>query len=496
MSGGLDLLGVLERMAGLRVLVLGDALLDGWLHGESVRLSREAPVQVVGVGSAELVPGGAANTAVDVAALGGRVRFLAVVGDDADGAALRAALSARGVGDDDVRAVPGRRTLAKRRVTAGGQQLLRLDEGDAGPLPADAAAWLLHRLDALVDAVDVVVVSDYGLGTLGPAAVARLAALREAGRVPVLVVDARDPLRWASTRPTAVKPNAGEAAALLGGLPLDVDRAAAVEGEAERVLAATGAQVAAVTLDVDGALVLERGRAAHRVWPREPHPSGQAAGAGDVFTATLALALASGAPAAAAGELAAAAAAVSVAVPGTTPCSADDLRAALLESAGPLLDIERLTAVLRPLRLRGRRLVLTNGCFDGLHRGHVAYLTRAKALGDVLIVGINSDSSVRALLGPTRPTQAVADRAAVLAGLSCVDHVVAFDGPTAEGLVESVRPAVYAKGGDYTAAMLPETAAVLRVGGEVVLLPYTEPEPAVDLVVRLPDAGGPRVRRG
>lgn len=467
---------VLERVPDLDVLVMGDALLDGWLRGDTVRLSREAPVQVVGIGGAELVPGGAANTAVNVAALGARVRFLAAVGDDADGTSLRRGLALRGVRDDDVLMVEGRRTLSKRRVTAGGQQLLRLDEGDEGPLPRAAAARLLERLEALVDAVDVVVVSDYGLGTLGPDAVARLAALRDRGRVRVLVVDAREPARWAAARPTAVKPNAGEAAALLGGLPPGAARATAIEAAAEQVLLATGAQVAAVTLDVDGALVLERGRTAHRVWARESAPHMQAAGAGDAFTAALAVALALGSPAAAAGELAAAAASVSVASPGTTPCTADELRAALLESAGPLLDAGSLSAVLRPLRLRGSRVVLTNGCFDGLHRGHVAYLTRAKALGDVLIVGINSDASVRGLLGPGHPAQPVADRAAVLAGLSCVDHVVSFDGPTAAGLLEAVRPQVYAKGGDYTPDMLPEAPLVRRLGGEVVILPYVAHE--------------------
>jgi len=487
----MDLLALVEGAPGLDVLVVGDALLDGWLCGDSVRLSREAPVQVVAVGEIVLVPGGAANTAVNLAALGARVRFVAAVGDDADGVALRRELDALGVRDDDVLIVGGRRTLAKRRITAGGQQLLRVDEGDQTHLPAADERRLLDRISAWVPLVDVVVVSDYGLGTLGPAAVRRIAALRAADPELVLVVDARDPTRWAEARPTAVKPNAGEAALLLGGLPAGTARAAAVEAAAGQLLDSTGARIAAVTLDVDGAVVLERGRPAHRVYARESAPHAQAAGAGDTFTAAFAVALGLGADAPAAGELAATAAGVSVGSPGTTPCTADELRAALLDASGPLLDPPRLRAVLRAHRLRGRRVVLTNGHFDGLHRGHVAYLNRAKALGDVLVVGLNSDPSVRGLLGHGYPRQDAEGRAAVLAGLSCVDHVVAFDGPTAAGLLDLVRPDVYAKGGDYTPDMLPEAPLVAAQGGAVVILPWVSP---TDGPSPAPTATAPRPR--
>ncbi len=471
-----DLLRLVERFRGAEVLVVGDALLDGWLRGDSVRLSREAPVQVVAVGATETVPGGAGHTAVSAAALGAGVRLLAAVGDDADGALLRRELTVRGVPDADVLVVAGRRTLTKRRVTAGGQQLLRVDEGDEGPLPAPDEGRLLQRLAALAAEADVVIVSDYGLGTLSGEAVALLGRVRPG----LLVVDARDPARWAPARPTAVKPNAVEAASLLGGWPAPgphgaVDRAAAVEAGGAALLTAAGARLAAVTLDVDGGVLLEAGQPAHRLWPPRRAPHAQAAGAGDTFTATFAVALATGAAPPAAAELAAAAAAVSVAAPGTTACGADELRATLLETGSPLLDLTRLGAVVRAHRLRGRRIVLTNGCFDGLHRGHVGYLDRAKALGDVLVVGLNSDASVRGLLGGGHPVHPVEDRAAVLAGLSCVDHVVAFDGATAAGLLEVVRPDVYAKGGDYTPEMLPETPVVQAQGGRIVLLPYLDP---------------------
>jgi len=464
-----DLVPLVAALGGVDILVLGDVLLDGWLAGDSVRLSREAPVQVVAVNSATQVPGGAGHAAVSAAALGARVRLLAPVGDDADGDLLRAALAARGVSCADLLTVPGRATVTKRRVLAGGQHLLRLDTGDTAPLPAGAERRLLATAGEAVAAADVVVVSDYGLGALGPGMVGLLA--RRPPRL--LVVDARDPARWSPAAPLVVKPNATEAASLLGGLR-GQDRYAEIVAGAELLFARTGARALAVTLDADGGVLLRRDAQPYRLAPRLRAPDTQAAGAGDTFTATLALALAAGAPLAAAAELAATAASVSVATPGTTACSADELRAALLVDGGPVLDLARLGACVRAHRARGRRLVLTNGCFDGLHRGHVAFLERARALGDVLVVGLNSDTSVRGLLGAGRPTHPLEDRAAVLAGLSCVDHVVAFDEPTADQLLDVVRPDVYAKGGDYTAAMLPEAPRVASYGGELAILPYEE----------------------
>jgi len=493
MSAPLD---IVAAFAGLEALVLGEPILDGWLSGDQLRLSREAPVQVVDVAAADLAPGGAGNTAVNLVALGARVRLLGAVGDDADGAALRLAMRERGVDDADVLAVAGRRTCAKRRIIAGSQMLLRYDEGDTGPVPTADGEQLLALLEQHWESADVVVVSDYELGVLSDEVVKRVAAL-QARRPALLVVDARDPGRWSAARPTAVKPNAAEVAALIGtaGPPvrgsLPPDRAAAIEAAAEQVLDAAGAQLVAVTLDVDGAVLLERGRPSYRLWT-EPVAPGQAAGAGDSFTAALALALAAGADAPTAGELAAAAARVVCQQRGTTACSADELRASLLVDGATLLDLPRLASVVRAHRFRGRRLVLTNGVFDVLHRGHVTYLNQAKAMGDVLVVALNSDASVRRLKGTSRPVNGEDDRAAVLRGLSCVDHVIVFDGDTAVEVVEVVEPDCYVKGGDYTAEMLPEAPLVNALGGRVVILPYLEDRSTTSVLARLrgerPDA--------
>ncbi|MDQ1632122.1 MAG: D-beta-D-heptose 7-phosphate kinase / D-beta-D-heptose 1-phosphate adenosyltransferase [Frankiaceae bacterium] len=481
---------VVERLSELSVLVLGEPILDGWLSGSSLRLSREAPVQVVDVDDTQLLPGGAANTAVNLASLGAEVRLLGAVGDDADGALLLAALRDRRIRNDDLLVVPGRRTLAKRRVLAGEQMLLRYDEGDAGALPVAAEQEFLDRLARIYPLVDVVVVSDYDCGLLGPrvrSAVARLQRQCPA----VLVVDARDPGRWREVGAVAVKPNAGEVARLLGrALPTD-GRVETVEAAAAELLERSGAELVAATLDVDGGVLLERGRPAYRLWAR-PTAASQAAGAGDSFTAALALALGAGADAVVAGEIATAAAGVVCGRAATVACSADELRAALLQGAAGgdvVLDLNRLGAVVRAHRLRGRRVIVTNGVFDVLHRGHVTYLNQAKALGDVLVVGLNSDDSVRRLKGSDRPLNPSEDRAAVLSGLSCVDHVVVFEGDTSVDVLDVVRPDVYVKGGDYTAEMLPEAPHVESIGGEIVILPYLEDRSTTGLVRRIRGGG-------
>jgi D-beta-D-heptose 7-phosphate kinase/D-beta-D-heptose 1-phosphate adenosyltransferase len=198
----------------------------------------------------------------------------------------------------------------------------------------------------------------------------------------------------------------------------------------------------------------------------------------------LALALAAGADTPAAAELAAAAAAVVVAKDGTCACNPDELRAHLAADA-KAVPLPVLVARLDALRRQGRRIVLTNGCFDILHRGHVTYLGRAKALGDVLVVGVNADESIRRLKGPGRPINALEDRLQVLAALSCVDHVVAFDEDTPHELVRAVRPHVFVKGGDYTRERLPEASLVEQLGGEVHILPFTADRSTTRVIERI-----------
>jgi len=480
---------VVDAFAGRRVVVVGDAILDRYLRGRSTRLCREAPVPVVDLDERLDVPGGAANAAINLAALGADVTLAAVVGDDAEGEALLAATAAGGVDTSAVVVAPERTTLAKHRLTAGAQLLLRFDQGSAQLLAPATEAALLDRLPTLLAGADALVVSDYESGCRTEGMLRALAGWRDLGPA-VCTVDARSPAAWRALTPTAVKPNYEEAARLLG---LDVNvlggRADAVSAHGERLLDLTGARVAAVTLDAEGSIVLERGEPSYRTYAVATDVAG-ATGCGDTYAAALTLALAAGADTVQAAELASAASGVVVRKPGTAVCTAAELGEDDPTAVKRVAGAAPLSGLVRTHRLAGRRIVFTNGCFDILHRGHVTYLSRAKALGDVLVVAVNGDASVRRLKGATRPVNPLEDRLEVLAALSCVDHVVAFDADSPTELLRAARPDVYVKGGDYTRATLPEAPLVESLGGAVSFLDYLEDRSTTGIIARIAAAPG------
>jgi D-beta-D-heptose 7-phosphate kinase / D-beta-D-heptose 1-phosphate adenosyltransferase len=481
-DGG-NLTDFVDAFSRLRVVVLGDAMLDTYLEGASSRLSAEAPVPIVAVSARRDLPGGAANTAANVRALGADVALVSVVGDDSEADLLRDALARHAIRVDALVTEPGRVTHAKNRVLSGPQMLVRFDQGSTGAVTAASEAALVAELAETWGSCDAVVVSDYGYGVLTPRIVVTLAEL-QADAPRVVVVDAKDLRAYRDTGVMAVKPNFRQALSLLGEPVAEASRIELIAAEGERILELTGAQIAAVTLDAEGALVLERGRPAYRAYARRS-PDSRAMGAGDTFAAALALALAAGAHTPAAAELASAAAGIVVGKQGTALCSADDLRDAVAGGGKYLRDRGRLHAVLTAHREEGKRIVFTNGCFDILHRGHITYLSRAKTLGDVLVVGLNSDESVARLKGPGRPVNTLEDRAHVLAALSAVDHIVAFEEDTPIALVEDVRPDVFVKGGDYTREMLPEAPVVEALGGTIHLLPYVDDRSTSGIIERI-----------
>jgi D-beta-D-heptose 7-phosphate kinase / D-beta-D-heptose 1-phosphate adenosyltransferase len=477
---------LLERFGELPVLVVGDSILDVYLRGATTRLSREAPVPVVNLDERVEAPGGAANAAVNLACLGARVELLSVIGDDRAGKRLLELLEAARVGVEHLVVQRGRRTQVKRRLISDGQMLARVDDGDSGPAGEAAHDRLLHALRRRFGESEAVLVSDYGCGVGGRPLADALRSLQD--RTPrVLVVDAKRPAAYHEVGVTAAKPNYNEAVELLGigRLPGTGRRVEQLQRQGERLRSLLGAEIVAVTLDSDGALLFEPGEELpYRTYVRA-RPSSLATGAGDTFASVLALALASGADVPAAGELASAATELVVSRPGTAVCDADALRRTVLGPFRRLAGVDELVAEARLHRQRGRRIVFTNGCFDILHRGHVGYLNRAKALGDVLIVGVNSDASVRRLKGPDRPLNALEDRMAVLGALSCIDHLIAFDDDTPAELLRALRPEAFVKGGDYRLDTLPEAPLVAELGGEVVLLPYLEDHSTSEVIRRI-----------
>ncbi len=486
---------IIDRFEKLTVLVVGEAILDSYLDGTAQRLSREAPVPIVTVSDRTDAPGGASNTAANVRSLGGRAIFLSIVGADSEGALLRRALEARDVSTDHLLTDPTRRTLAKNRVMASSHMLVRFDQGDTTPIGRSIEEKFIARLGALFARCDAVIVSDYGYGLFTPAIINRVAALQ--ARAPrIIIADSRRLTAWRPAAPTAVKPNYQEAMQLLGPRALEqaMTRAEAIAQHGDRLLEMTGAQIVAVTVDSEGSIVFERGRAPYRTYAK-PVQNSRAAGAGDTFISALALALAAGAHTPAASELASAAAAIVVGEDGTATCDARELRE-YVSAAGKVADLDRVAARAEFYRRQDRRIVFTNGCFDILHRGHITYLNRAKALGDVLVVGINSDDSVRRLKGPARPINPLDDRLQVLAALSYIDHLVAFDGDTPSDLIRAIRPDVFVKGGDYTRETLPEAPLVEELGGRVELLPFVEDRSTSGIIERIREAYGQSGRRG
>lgn len=495
-----DLVKLLDAFAGLKVIVIGEAMLDCYLEGFSERLCPEAPVPVVTVTNRKQAPGGAANTAVNVHTLGAKVTFLSVIGDDWEGTLLRQVLEEHGVSTKYVLTQPGRRTLAKQRVIAASQLLVRFDQGNTDAIAKETEHALVDQLERCFPECDAVIVSDYGYGILTSWVIQAIAKLQHA--LPrVLVVDSKNLTAYRNANVTSVKPNYKETIQLLGVGALDATtlperdaRADQIATHGERLLNLTGAQIAAVTLDASGAIIFERDRPAYRTYAQRASQS-RAAGAGDTFVSVLTLALAAGATTPVAADLASTAAAVVVGKDGTTACSAQELRESLysplpLTSADKFIsDPSRLVARVASYRASGRRIVFTNGCFDILHAGHVSYLNRAKALGDILIIGVNSDVSISRLKGPSRPINPLEDRIQVLSALGCVDHLIPFDDDTPCNLIQMVRPDVYVKGGDYTKQTLPEASLVEQLGGVVQILPFVENRSTTSIIERIYERG-------
>jgi D-beta-D-heptose 7-phosphate kinase/D-beta-D-heptose 1-phosphate adenosyltransferase len=473
-----DLVATIDDREPL-VVVIGDCILDRWTVGEAERVSREAPAPVVRVTETIAVPGGAANTAVNARALGARVRMVGLIGDDEAGEVLRQRLEAAGVDTSFLVEIPGARTTTKSRVVGGDRVVVRVDELAATPT-AEHGERLARSVARAIRCADAAVVCDYGLGVRPDDVVPML----DRDRPGAVVVDAHDLTRWAALHPDLVTPNAGETAALLGTeLGTGSDRVGTVVAARADVLARSGARAAVVTLDRDGTVLLEPGSDQGFRTRATPASEQQASGAGDTFCAAATVALAVQAPLRDAVAVAQAAADVVVREAGTSVCTAAALLDSVTAPAATVVDHDELATAVEAARQAGRRVVFTNGCFDVVHRGHTTYLRQARDLGDLLVVALNDDDSVRRLKGPERPINPAEDRAGVLAALACVDLVTVFATDTPIPLIERLRPEVYVKGGDYSPEMLTETEVVRGYGGEVVMVDYV-PEHSTSAVVR------------
>jgi len=447
------------------VLTVGDLMLDQYWFGPTSRISPEAPVPVINITGAQTRAGGAANVAANLATLGVNTSLVGIAGDDENHRKLLALLGAHGI-DADIATSPDRPTITKLRVLSRNQQLIRLDTEDTfDPRDAEALAPILERY---IPQVSVCIMSDYAKGTL--AHVQQIIANCRAHGVMTLVdPKGRDYARYRGA--AVLTPNLAEFEAVVGRG--NDDRQLVERGRAMCAEFAIDALV--VTLGARGMVVIRQSEAPVFL-PARVHEVFDVTGAGDTVIAVLAAALATGQSLADAAALANLAAGLVVRKIGVAGVTGSELRLALHEhgfGGRGLLTRSQAPVVIEEARERGERIVMTNGCFDILHQGHVAYLEEAKALGDRLLVAVNDDASVAALKGSGRPINPVGDRMAVLAGLASVDWVVPFGEDTPADLIGEILPDVLVKGGDYQPAEVAGAQAVLANGGSVEVLGFS-----------------------
>ena len=482
------LAGTVERFTGRRVWVVGDLMLDEYLRGRVDRISPEAPVPVVHVSGRERRPGGAANVAHQLARLGARVHLAGVVGDDDAGRALLSQCGAAGIDGSAVAVSPDRCTTQKLRVLGHGQQMVRLDWEEAGP-PPGLAATLLERLAAL-PTPEVLIVSDYAKGVVSAELVAALVQRMRAAGARVLVDPKNADFRHYRGA-SVVTPNLKELE-VAARRRFDPKAPDAIAAAARELAEAAELEAIVVTLGEHGMLVVPRAGAAIPIAAAR-RTVFDVTGAGDTAIAVLALGLAGGATLADSATIANAAAGCTVSEIGAVAVEREEILAALSPGGAPaVLDRAALAARADGWRRAGRRVVFTNGCFDLLHAGHLKLLHGAAALGDVLVVAINSDASVRRLKGPDRPLVPESERAVMLAALDCVDAVTVFDEDTPLEAIRAVRPDVLVKGQDYRVDEVVGRDLVESWGGRVELLPLVPDRSTSSLVERIRGAAGGR----
>lgn len=472
----------------VRVFAVGDLIVDRYLTGDACRLSSEAPIPVVRTTRERNSLGGVGSVAVMAQGLGARVAISSVLGKDSEGELARSMLSAS-FQTDHVVTDPSRCTTLKTRVLGsmdGGktQQIVRVDREDTHPIDEAVLAQVLPGIREIAGSSDVIAISDYGKGVCSSALLSQVSELASQLRVPIVC----DPCVKTDLQSyvgfDCITPNRA-AAARAAGLQIETPEQGVVA--ARKLLEAASARSVVVTLDADGiAWACRDGRAG--LFPARFREATDVTGAGDMVLAVLACCIGSGMDYPESIELANTAAALEIQRAGAVPVGRHELVAELGRkgaTSAKILSLEELLIELAHLRHAGQRIVFTNGCFDLLHPGHLDALSFARAQGDCLVVGLNSDSSVRSLKGSDRPIIDEVGRARMLAGLACVDYVVRFDDVTVADLVKAVRPDILVKSAEYQLENVIGRDIVESYGGRVVLAPMLPSYSTTSLIRRI-----------
>ena len=474
----------LDRLSHARVLVLGDVMLDRYLYGTVDRVSPEAPIPVVRIEREEAMLGGAGNVVRNVTALGAGATLVAVIGDDGAGGEIAALLGAEQGAASRLLTVPGRPTTIKVRYVAAGQQLFRADHETVEPISGDTAERLLAAFDQCLPEHDVVVLSDYAKGVLTEAVLSEvIKRARAASKAVVADPKGRDWERYGGV--SLITPNRAELAAATG---LRCESDEEIAAAARQVIERHGIDGVLVTLSERGMALISGGEAARL--DAEAREVYDVSGAGDSVVGALASALAADLPLAAAAQLANLAGGIVVGKLGTAVVHRAELAGALHARdmrgvEAKICTLEMALERVRYWRHRNQRVGFTNGCFDLIHPGHVSLLSQAKGACDRLIVGLNSDESVRRLKGERRPVEAETARSVVLASLEQVDLVVIFAEDTPLDLIRALRPDVLVKGADYHLDEVVGADLVQSYGGEVLLAELAPGHSTTETIAKL-----------
>lgn len=489
------LIELVEHLAAVKIVLVGDLMLDRYVYGNAERLSNDAPVPVLHVQREESRLGGAGRVAADLATLGARVQVVSTCGTDTTGEQIRKLLVEYGVDIGGIIATPDRPGIAKVRMVGLAQHrhpqhLIRLDFEDPSAIDAALADRVVAQTEAALDGAAALCLEDYNKGLLTDDVCRRIIALARTRGIPVFVdpYQLTDYAKYAGA--TVITPNRAEATRA-GKLPC------AQESEyqplAERLLQALDLEAVVLTLDKDGAYLATRDGERRWLKTRERKVY-DVAGAGDMLLSMLAMARCAGADWIEAVALANVASGLEVEKYGSVPVTPAEIKLELLteehEHLGKQRTLQQLIPELSRHRASGKRIVFTNGCFDLIHLGHVKYFQFAKAQGDLLVVGVNTDSSISRLKGPKRPIINEEDRIEVLAELESIDYLIRFDDETPLRLIEAIQPDVLVKGADYQKTQVVGWDVVESCGGRVALAPLIDGRSTSNVIRRILDAYG------
>ncbi|WP_310438988.1 D-glycero-beta-D-manno-heptose-7-phosphate kinase [Sulfuricurvum sp.] len=429
------------------ILVIGDLMIDHYLWGGCERISPEAPVQVVDIARETTVLGGAGNVINNLITLGARVSVAGVIGDDENGAELRAMLSTIGASSEGLIKQPNRKTSKKSRIIASNQQILRYDKESKESIEVTSEKAIIAYVTNVIDTCDIVILSDYGKGVITDAvALGVITVAKSAGKKVLVDPKGKDYRKYSGAY--LLTPNKKEASEATG---IVINDESSLKKALLSLKETCDLECSMITLSEDGIAIYDESM---RRFPTVAKEVFDVTGAGDTVIASLSFALSCGYTIDEAAPFANHAAAVVVGKIGSatvTLSEIEEYESSLHQSTSEMhiKSKEEIYTLAKRLKKEGKKVVFTNGCFDILHVGHVKYLQEAKSYGDVLIVGLNSDSSVRELKGPTRPVNLEEDRAYILAALESVDYVVLFSEETPHELIKNIEPDILVKGGDY-----------------------------------------------